>query len=115
MPENCPSAHIEIIACLRRFECLVTSRKHKHPESELLDLRWYQIIPFTSDQILVLILSHGFRDISRFGKFGYDQTFYPSAHSRMCGVVNGKTGNDQRLVFLTNVPSADPLWRKEKA
>jgi len=55
------------------------------------------------------------KDISRFGKFGYDKTFYSSAHSRMCGAVNGKTGNDQRLVFLTNVPSADPLWRKEKA
>jgi len=55
------------------------------------------------------------KDISRFGKFGYDQTFYPSAHSRMCGVVNGKTGNDQQLIFLTNAPSEKPLWKKEEA
>ena len=50
--------------------------------------------------------------VSRFGKDGYDLTLYSSAHSRMCGAVNGKTGKDQKLIFLTNNPSSQPLWKE---
>ena len=55
------------------------------------------------------------KGVSRFGEFGYDKTFYASAHSRMCGAVNGKTDKDQRLIFLTDNPSSQPLWKEEVA
>jgi len=51
---------------------------------------------------------------SRFAESGYDLcTLCPSAHPRMCGAARGLV--EQRLVFLTSSPSADPIFRKEVA
>ena len=49
---------------------------------------------------------------SRFAEFGYDLcTLCPSAHPRMCGAARGLA--EQRLVFLTSTPSANPVFGKE--
>ena len=48
---------------------------------------------------------------SRFGESGYDVcTLCSSAHPRMCGAARGLV--EQRLVFLTSAPSANPVFGK---
>ena len=51
---------------------------------------------------------------SRLGASGYDNcTLSLTAHPRMCGALRGLI--EQRLVFLTSTPSADPVFGKEAA